>query len=530
MPLTQEQINKLRSKYKIDPLTSMEEGDTKSNGGFFSDIKQDFGERIQAGKDSLSMDQSVPSKILQTAGHAAGFVGDVGFNALKAITPDDVEDVVEGSVQKVAETEPVKNAIGSIVSWATAHPEAARNLQAIVDIGSLIPAGKGAALGSKALESGSKRSINMANDFAETAIGAAKNLSDSRVVGKVSDVITPLDKGTETVLNPSRLIPKERLKELPLERIVAQAEDKSLKLENYVKTAKDAIQDYSKPTPLVKAGEKAEESLVVLNNKLSKQGQLKQEALGVVGDRKVVGLPTYRANLRDELRERVGVNLITTDNGLDVVSAKGRMSKIAFDPADTKLIKDSYEVLRSLGDKPTVRQIDDTVDALQDLLYKRKNLVAIPVNGQVEGVLKSMTGKLNNAVKKVGGEQYRKANAKYEYFVGIRNKLNKALGEEGVKGATLMKQLFSPSGEAPRRLFAKIKELTGIDLVEEATLAKFAMENIGDARQASLLEEVIRGNATSPSSFIGKATERILNKLQDPVGKARRIIDDSKKK
>ena len=74
-------------------------------------------------------------------------------------------------------------------------------------------------------------------------------------------------------------------------------------------------------------------------------------------------------------------------------------------------------------------------------------------------------------------------------------------------------------------MFQSIKKYTDIDLVQEATLAKFAMENIGDVRQASLLEQVLKGNATSKSGLIGIAADKVLSKIQDPIGKAKRIAE-----
>ena len=344
----------------------------------------------------------------------------------------------------------------------------------------------------------------------------------SKVGEVVGDIITPLEKGVENTLNPTKLIPKEQLKNIPIDNIVAQGEAKSAKLDKYVKQAEKAVADYSQPTPLTLAGDKGSEALNVINNKLAKQGQLKKEALEIVGDKVVDGVPTLRTGLRDSLRESIGIN-IDRKTG-EIVNASGRVSKVSLDPADNKMIKEVVDLFDSLGEKPTVKQLDDAIDAVQDILYKRKSTLAVPVNGKVEAIFKKFSGELNNQVKRVAGEQYRKANDKFAYFIDTRDKLNKALGAEGVRGASLMKQLFSPSGEAPRRLFEEIKKLTGIDLVEEATLAKFVMEKIGDARQASLLEEVIRSGNVSPKGFVSLAVDKLLNKLQDPIGKAKRVI------
>ena len=390
--------------------------------------------------------------------------------------------------------------------------------------GLLLPGGS-----RKVVASGAKKVGGIAKGAAESAAGTGKQLA-KKTIEKASDTVTQIETPTESMLNPSRLIPKDKLKNIPTADLVEQGKQKSQKFESYISQAKKAMKDYGQKTPLVQAGERGSEALNIVGQKLAKQGQLKKEALGKVGDVQVKNIGAFRAKLRDELRDRVGVNIILSDEGIDIADAAGRASKIAFDPADNKLIKDAYSALAKLGQKPTVRQLDDTVDALQDLLYKRRNLTAVPINGQVEGVLKSITGQINNAVKKVGGERYRVANQKFAYMIDTFEKLNKSLGAEGVRGASLMKQLFSPTGEAPRRLFSEVKKLTSIDLVEEATLAKFAMESVGDARQASLLEEVIRGQVSPDlKGFVSHAANKVIGKLKDPVGKARRIIQETPK-
>lgn len=391
--------------------------------------------------------------------------------------------------------------------------------------------GKGVAMvGGLLIPGGSRKVLGGAAKKVPGAIEGAAG-SAKKIIGKASDVVTPIEQGTESVLNPSRLVPKDRLKNLDTAKIVEQGKQKSEKFEGYISQAKKSMKDYSQKTPLVQAGEKGGEALNIVGQKLAKQGQLKREALGKVGQATIKNMGKFRAKLRDELRERVGINIVLSEDGIEVADAAGRASKIAFDPADNKLVKDAYSTLAKLGSKPTVQQLDDTVDALQDLLYKRNNLTAVPINGQVEGVLKSITGEINNAVKKIGGERYRVANQKFAYMKDTFDRLNKSLGDEGVRGASLMKQLFSPTGEAPRRLFSEIKKLTGIDLVEEATLAKFAMESVGDARQASLLEEVIRGQVSPDvKGFVSYAADKALGKLKDPVGKARRIIGENPKK
>ena len=95
-----------------------------------------------------------------------------------------------------------------------------------------------------------------------------------------------------------------------------------------------------------------------------------------------------------------------------------------------------------------------------------------------------------------------------------------------------MKRVFSPTDGGTKALFREIKRITGIDLNEEATLAKFAMEKSGDARQANLLEqlELIKGSlGASKGSFLVDAIKNIAQRagktvVGDEVDRARRIL------
>lgn len=516
MALTPEQFEKLKAQLAI------KQGITAPKPGFVDRIKQDFSERnqniVEAREKADAGEQSHASGVYQAIGQTAGAIGDVGVEALMSVPV--LGDLIKAGGEKLGSTETVQKAAKGYSEWKAKNPEAAANLEATFNIGALIPAGAVAAKGTQAAAKGVVKGAEITTEAAEAALKNAKKATKGagEVVG---DVMTPIDASVETALNPTRLIPKDKLKDIPMEKITAIAEEKSVKLDKYVKQAQKAVNDNSQSTPLTLAGEKAGESLNIINNKLAKQGELKREALGKIGDRPVAGIQNFRASLRDALRGRLGLNLDSKTG--EIVNAPGRVSKISLDPADNKMVKDVLDHFKSLGDKPTVRQVDDAIDAVQDILYKRKENIAIPVNGQLEGLLKEFTGMLNKTVKKVGGEQYRKANDKFAYFVDVRDKLNKALGAEGVRGESLMKQLFGSSGEKSRQLFADIKKLTGIDLVDEATIAKFVMETVGDTRQANLLEQAIKGTVE------GKTVTRMildagLRKVQDPIGKAKRII------
>ena len=72
----------------------------------------------------------------------------------------------------------------------------------------------------------------------------------------------------------------------------------------------------------------------------------------------------------------------------------------------------------------------------------------------------------------------------------------------------MIKQFFSPSGSKAKELFDFIKTQTGIDLAQDATLAKYAMELFNDSRAKSILE----GLPTSREGVVNKVIDFMVDK------------------
>lgn len=505
--LTLEQINQIRAKSGLPPKATSSQQNyvgkydyLKPKPSFIDTVKESAANRIGDAREALSGDTNPVSAGLRFWGAGAGLVGDVIGAGIQKVAPGVTEKIGEVA-GKVMETQPAQNILSSYQDFKMKYPEAAKDLEATTNILSLLPAGKGAQVAGKAAVAGTELAEQGARN---TLVGASKIAS--KVSDKTSDFITKLDPGVNTVLSK----PTTRLDQLT----------------KYESAAKEALLDYSKPTPLELAGKEAENALSALNSKLKIYAQGKKaisESLSSFNTGKLVD--NARSNMRRLLNDRAGLSFTYSGK---FKNAANRLSAVS-DPTDLKLIKTVDWKLSQIAKNPTFQRVDDGIDYLQDLLYKRKGISAVPVNKKVEGIIKETIGELNSQLKKIGGKEYSGFNSAYSKTKHNFDLLNKALGIDGNKGASLMKQLFSPSGTAPRKLFSFIKEKTGIDLVDEATLAKFAMENVGDVRQASLLEQVLKGSVPSSSrSLIELAAERTVNKLQDPIGKAKRILESKK--
>lgn len=493
----------------------------------FANIKEGIQRTGNDVADTIGSNAPTPLKIAKTATTITkGIINPIAEAAVATplrvagelaqnVTGVDVNEAVakgtQALVQKGLDTETAKRAMSGWAKLKESDPEAAMALSTVLDIGDIAAN----AVGLKGAKVAGEVGLKGASKGVE-AVGSRIKKAAVKVSEKASDTITPIESGVRTVLEKGSVAKKTRLK----------------KFDDYVAQAERAVNDFSVATPLEVAGGKAEKAVKVMSKKLAEVGEYKNSVVEKLAETKV-GMMAIEARkeLREKLSERLGSEL--TKKGVN--SAPGRVSSIS-DKADTNVIKLVDKKLASLGSNPTFREVDDTIDYIQDVIYKRSSNLAVPVNTKVEGVVKSVVKSLNEKLKSLRSpdeavnmlvSEYKKSNDIYSKLRGTRDELNKLLGEKGKRAGALMKRVFSPSDAGTKKVFAEVKRATGIDLIDEATLAKFVMENVGDARQASLLEEAIKGNVKSARSFIAVAAERVISKLQNPTGKARRIIEQS---
>lgn len=257
----------------------------------------------------------------------------------------------------------------------------------------------------------------------------------------------------------------------------------------YFQQARNAKLNPAKATPLELAGTKAEVAYDAISDARRAAVQGKKAILERVATERVPG------NTVNEVMSR-GIQRIKERFGADV-SSKGEISQatgrtLQLDAADQKLISEYMSRLNALGVSPSVKQVDDFVDWAQSQLYKQSKSIskfevaAEPVVRELQGI----TGDLNTRLKEIVGGGYGEVNARVSRLIELQDELSRALGADARKGGGLMKRVFSPAAGNLRDIFEEIRKETGIDLIKEATLAKFAMEGVGDVRQQSLLKQL----------------------------------------
>lgn len=265
--------------------------------------------------------------------------------------------------------------------------------------------------------------------------------------------------------NPMSLLEKPTPK--PVQS--ALKDTKTSVFDEYSSAAKKATESYKNPTPLEMAGEKAQSALDTIQRKLNSTAQQKNTVINqaAVGNKPVGSIVVkFRQNLSNYLKSKTAIE------------------------GDSSLLRNVMSEAEKLGNNPSAKQVDKFIDYVQDKIYTSKKDLTVPVTDSTTAALRQLTGILNENLKSQLPESYRGLNSRYSTLVEVRNELNSKLGAGGERGGSLMKRVFSPSDANTKKLFEDVRVYTGVDLVNEATIARYVMETMGDARQASLLEQL----------------------------------------
>lgn len=481
-------------------------------GEAFGDVKQ-VGEDIVKGTDKTTerIADSRRARLMgeqgmgETLFQQAGALAQGGANAIAAVfkgganllLKDEDEKKVTAALQKfggqVMEIPGVKEGVQKIIAdYNSLDPKTRRNVDAaggIVALVSNFVGGEAASAAKNTVKEVAETGFNAAKQtFKEGVEGFAENVAKNsssyprQLVDNLTDFVTKIDPQTKNVLKTTNIE----------------------KFNNYVKIGEEALNDPRVLTPLERAGEKVNDQILpTMKEDLRNIGSQKAKTLQSVATQK---MPEAATDVIKFVREKTQALKLTKE--------------------ERNLVESLVSELEKLGKNPTLGSADKTVDLLQNTLFEKTRGLAIPVTSRVEGIVNTAIGKLNTAVKDIskkvlGSDEYVVLNDAYKTKIELFNKLNKAIGEDAAKGGSLFKRFFSPQDSGTKKLFAELKEVYGIDLAEDATLAKFVMDSLGDTRSKSLLEQV----PLSKGGIVNKVLQKAEEKLTRPIDKARRIIE-----
>lgn len=446
-----------------------------------SALKERFGEVKKTFGEAMRGDISPVETGVRVFGDVAGGGMDV-FGA-----------VISPAIEKLAEKEWAKPAFEKLAQgmdkyeeWKNSSEINRRTAEVIEGVANIADLA-GITAGAKATAKGTvKVAGKVGRGLAEATEQTGKVLTSMTddVISGVRRVVPEMaERGAKWLASEPDEAIKTVLKEVPTNKI-----------DDFAKIAKAKSMDVRNPSVFEKVSESFTQATKQINNQLKSIGKQKQNII----NQAKVGLQEFKDAPR---RAILSVN------------------KIKDIPDNLK-----KEVIAKLKTVNTKLKADQVIDELQELIYTNTRNLTLPQGGKIERQLQGIIGKMNSELKDTLPEAYRTLNAKYAKNREVLDILNKSLGEtvEGTSfgGAGLVKRFFSPSSQKTRTLFDFIKKNTGIDLAQDAVLAKFFGDLYGDTTGRMLLE----GIPTTKRGLLEKALE-IFGKKTGISGK----IDESLK-
>jgi hypothetical protein len=367
------------------------------------------------------------------------------------------------------------------------------NLQGLGAVASVIPVAKVAELGVTGAKSGI-RTIRELRDAIDTA--TPEGLMRGKDYGQkaVDFISADPDKKVATILQ--RTAPEE--------------------VTSFAKLAERASIDGEAPTPFEITGEKLAGTTKILKARLDEIGKAKSAII-------------------EPLREGLASFKIQTTPLIEgLTKLKNSFSDI--DRGSSAVVQSIINDAKTIATK---LDADRFIDKVQDALYTGNASQTLVQGSALDKQLRRLVGEYNTSLKNALPDEYAALNGQYANLIENLNIINRSLGEvvDGVpvRGASLIKQFFSPSGTKAKEIFEFIKKETNgeVDLAKDATLSKFTMELFDDPRARSLLQGIgdipttVTGVVTKVAEKLGG--EKLRGKLREStINKARETASPAK--
>lgn len=411
------------------------------------------------------------------ASTASGVINDALTGAVKTVLPQSAENAVKSGLQAVTkpiiESAPVQSIMGKYEELKQTNPKLAQDISSALGFAQLGLDVTGIGETASLAKSGIKKGVQMAETGVKDIAQAGSDIATgaSQLKDEAIQILAPkVDEQVKTVLQNT-----------PTE-----------KFDKVVQIAKESAANAEAPSTF----EVVSQSMTDATKQLQSQTKsLAEQKATIIG------------------KAKTGLADFTKETGKTILDINRKLK-------GSKIGQQFIEKLKGVKNKIDA---DKAIDEMQDILYKGNKDMTIPIGSKEDKILRGVLGEYNTTLKSTLPSSYGKINSEISNRLKAINILNRSLGEtvNGVstRGAGLVKRFFSPSGTQAKELFKYIKSTTGINLAEDATLAKYVADAFGDTKVKSLLE----GLPTSKSGIIDKTIDFALEKtgVKDVISSAK---------
>jgi hypothetical protein len=269
----------------------------------------------------------------------------------------------------------------------------------------------------------------------------------------------------------------------------------------YINAAKSRSQNIRAPAPLELAANQLDKASNVIDQNLSQAGKAVGAAKATLGNVKLPSVEPVAGAFAQRVAKDYGLQLTQdTDGIVHATPMPNRTPSIA--PQEISRIEAVAQNLVGLQGS-TAQNATDVISKLDNSIGYAKAANGLHPFDPIESLLLSVRSGLDDSVRSVAPD-LASANDRASALYNLKREVTGMAGGTNQRGELMMKRIFSgdKSGDV-QDLFGKIKNETGIDLVNHAVLAKHAIETVGDATQKSILDQMIEGGIEAHTGGIG---------------------------
>lgn len=490
-----------------------------------SDVKETQAKTFGIGQEKT---QSEASGILQTAGDVAkaglGAVGDLVIGAGKAILPqeteDKVKDTVSNLVNRFIETNfggegqaesPEALWEGSRLKsefWEKLTDEQKENVKATTNIVEAGLSTTGAGVVKEVAEEGLEQGIRQGAKALGKIDEGIKNLQSNKLFNQSTQKLTPearistpeapvksLDELAtradssfkETLSKAESEAPKitivEKLAGIRPD-IKKQISGKEDYLAQYFDVSKARNLDVNNPTPLEVAGQQVSDARDLLASQLndvgSDIGKFRQKAKNLRANNEQV------VNIEKSFNDELSKLNLTVNNGV-IEKVAGKVSKTKA-KGDIKALQELFDEFKNVKQNPTLENLIDFRSLVDGKINFNK--LSKDASNSIDPLSRNVRKRIADEGASIVGKEQAGKLTEYSNLIDDLNEISSYVDRKA-GGEFLLKRVLSERGGAPRDLIRRVKERTGIDLMDDAVMARIATDVIGNDAQKGLFRQEI---------------------------------------
>lgn len=546
---------------KTQLMANLEEAgqDIKETGiGIFSQFKS-------AGEDivdtALNKNLSLGEKIRGIgarafSGGARAMVEEPIKGLVKLALSQEQEEGVKAGLQKFGETVAETEAAKDVMSWYQSQPEDTRR-----EINNALGYAEGLAelIGLDGAIKLTKRGFSKVNQFLGQVNDVIKrtDLPSPGIIGQADDIARRSVPSTGQIddvirqVEPPKLEPDDfvdpKLREQARVRMEAEANapdltfrekaiglgqsdkaqivGKTEKMQDYIDVTKTRNVTKDAPSVMEYAGNQArnaaEEMERLLNGTGSRIGQTRQKLSTIQAP--IDSVKQIENTFKSQL-DSLGLTL--NKNG-QVVRQKGVVSRVGT-PSDVTTMQNLWNEFKIVKQSPTLANLIDYRNLVQ------KNIDFGKTAREVSDALNVPAQKIRAEIKNIADNLVGKSGAgdlkQYSDFINAYNEI-KSFTDRNAGGEYLLRVLESGRGGEARQVVNTIKEITGIDLQDDATMMRLAINLIAEADQKTQFTQQITNAGLDTARILGgdkfKLGEKIVGVVMDKITDPEKVLLDA---